>query len=88
MITNIPAPSSEDLDAFSRRLGVRTREFNNGGEFSTARDAYLEQRRKRHAALEAKLESAIRRGAVWASIRLELERDFDTLCDNFGYQLN
>jgi hypothetical protein len=83
-VTNVIDPLPEALDALARRLSARTREFNNRGEFSKAHNAFLERRQKRHAAIEAKLEAAIRRGAIWQSIRLELERDFDTLLGNFG----
>jgi hypothetical protein len=83
-ITNANVPLSEELDALARRLSARTSEFNNQGEFSNAHKSFLERRQKRHAAIEAKLEAAIRRGAIWQSIRLELERDFDTLFGNFG----
>ena len=85
MITNANA---EELDALARRLRARTREFNNQGEFSNVHDALLERRQERHADVEARLEAAIRRGAVWQSIRLELERDFDALIANCGHLLD
>ena len=83
MITNANDTLAEELDALARRLSARTREFNDRGEFSNAHDASHERRQKRHAAMEAKLEAAIRRGAIWQSVRLELARDFDTLFGNF-----
>ncbi len=78
----------EELQALTRLLGARTREFNNLGEFSNVHDAVLERRQQQHAAIEARLVAAIRRGAIWESIRLELERDFDALFGNFGHQLD
>ncbi len=82
-ITNANDTIAEELDAMARLLGARTREFHERGEFSNAHVAFVERRQKRHAAMEAKLEAAIRRGAIWESIRLELERDFDALFGNF-----
>jgi hypothetical protein len=81
-------PSSNELDAFGRRLSASTREFNTGGEFSSAHGVFHERRRQSRAALEARLVASIRRGAVWQSIRLELQRDVDTLIDNFGASLD
>jgi hypothetical protein len=68
MVTNANDPLPGELDALARRLSARTREFNNRGEFSNAHDAFLERRQKLHAAIEAKLEAVIRRGAVWEPI--------------------
>jgi hypothetical protein len=84
MTTNANDLLSKELDALGRRLSARTREFSDRGAFSNAHGALLERRQQRHAALEAKLEDAIYRGALWESMRLELERDFDTLFGNFG----
>ena len=80
-------PISEELDAFVHNLSAKRREFYDRGEISISHDAFLKRHQKRHADIEAKLEGAIRRGAVWESIRLELERDFDTLFGNFGHLL-
>jgi hypothetical protein len=87
-ISNAMDSLHDELDAMALRLGARTREFTKSGEFSNAHDASLERRQERHSALEARLVAAIRRGAIWQSIRLELERDFDTLFGNFGHLMD
>lgn len=71
------------LDAFSRRLEARIREFKDRGEFSDTHSAFTEGIRKRHDTIKAKLDSAVDRGATWDLIKYEFERDFNALSEEF-----
>jgi len=70
------------FDAFSRRLDAKTREFKATGELESE-DA-IESLRKRRNAMKAKLDRAIRAGAVSDLLKLELERDFEGLLGEFS----
>lgn len=72
------------LDAFSRRLETRVHEFKERGAFSDAEEASAEGMRKRHAALKQKLDSAISKGATREVVKYEVERDFNSLFDDFA----
>ncbi len=67
------------LDTFSRRLDAKVREFKDQGEFSDDHEPVVEQIRKRHKCIREDLDAAIRKGAVWETIKYEFERDFNAL---------
>ena len=69
------------LDAFSRRLDARAREFKERGEFSDIHEPFLESIRKRQASIKKKLDSAIQHGAKRDLIKYEAERDFNGLIE-------
>jgi len=71
----------DKLDAFSRRLDARTREFKERGEFSDMHEPFLESIRKRQASIKKKLDSAIQHGAKRDLIKYEAERDFNGLIE-------
>lgn len=72
------------LDAFSRRLDARIREFKEQGEFSDTHEAFTESIRKRQASIKEKLDSAIQKGARWDLVKYEAERDFNGLIEEFA----
>jgi hypothetical protein len=57
-------PLMDKLDAFSRRLDARVREFKERGQFSGMHEAFTEGIRKRQVSIQEKLDSAIRNGAT------------------------
>jgi len=65
------------LDAFSRRLDAKIREFKATGELES--NETIEILRKRQLALKEKLDRAIRAGAVSDMLKLERKRDFEGL---------
>jgi uncharacterized protein YdcH (DUF465 family) len=69
----------ERLDAFSRQLDVKIREFKATGELESKET--IEVLRKRQKALKTKLDRAIRAGAVSDMLKLERKRDFEGLLD-------
>ena len=71
----------DKLDAFSRRLDARAREFKERGEFSDMHEPFLESIRKRQASIKKKLDSAIQHGAKRDLIKYEAERDFNGLIE-------
>lgn len=73
------------FDNFSLRLTARTREFKDNGAFATTHAAFTERLVKGHASVEARLETAAHRGAVWESTKAELERDINALVGDFGH---
>jgi hypothetical protein len=76
-------PLRDKLDAFSRRLDARVREFKERGEFSGMPEAFTESIRKRQASIQEKLDSAIHEGATRDLIKYEIERDFTGLIEEF-----
>jgi len=70
------------LDAFSRRLDARSREFKTTGELKN--EEAMGSLRKRHETLNLKLDRAIRAGVVSDILKLEIERDFASLLDDIG----
>jgi hypothetical protein len=76
-------PLRDKLDAFSRRLDARVREFKERGEFSGMHEAFAESIRKRQASIKEKLDSAIHNGATCDLIKYEAERDFNGLIEEF-----
>jgi hypothetical protein len=70
------------FDAFSRRLHDKIHEFKTTGRLG-AESEETENIRKRHVAMQTKLDGAIRAGAVADIIRLEFERDLDGLLGEF-----
>jgi hypothetical protein len=73
----------DKLDAFSHRLNARVSEFKKRGEFSDTQQPIADGIRKRRKAIRAKLNAAIRKGAMWDSIKYEFERDFNALSEEF-----
>ncbi len=69
------------LDAFSRQLDAKIREFKATGELESKET--IEVLRKRQEALKTKLDRAIRAGAVSDMLKLERKRDFEGLLDEF-----
>lgn len=69
------------LDAFSRGHDTRGREFKKRGGFSDTQTPIAEGIRNRQKAIKAKLDAAIRKGAVWDTIKYEFERDFNALSE-------
>src|SRR5262245_15354209 len=67
------------LDAFSRQLDAKIREFKATGELESKET--IEILRKRQEALKTKLDRAIRAGAVSDMLKLERKRDFEGLLD-------
>src|SRR5215467_3236154 len=69
------------LDAFSRQLDTKIREFKATGELQS--EETIKILRKRQEALKTKLDRAIRAGAVSDILKVEFERDFEGLLDEF-----
>jgi hypothetical protein len=69
------------LDAFSRQLDTKIRAFKATGELES--EETIEILRKRQEALKTKLDRAIRAGAVSDILKVEFERDFEGLLDEF-----
>jgi hypothetical protein len=76
-------PLRDKLDAFSRRLDARVREFKERGEFSGMHEEFAQSIRKRQASIKEKLDSAIHNGATCDIIKYETERDFNGLIEEF-----
>jgi hypothetical protein len=74
-----------ELAAFSRRLKAKIQEFHDRGTFSDTHEAFVTRLLQGHAAIEAKLESAVRSGAGAAATKNEIERDFNALTEDFGH---
>ena len=74
----------EQLAAFTRRLNKRSKEFQDRGGFSDTHEAFVERIKQGHAAVEAKLESAVHGGAIGAATKYEIERDINALMQVFG----
>lgn len=72
------------LDAFSKRLDARIREFQEHGDFSDAQASLTEDMRQRHDLIVERLNSAMMKGATWDVIRNEFKRDFNALIENFS----
>lgn len=75
----------KQLDAFSVRLNARIKEFHDQGGFSDTHQAFVTRIQQGHAAVEAKLASAVHDGAGAASTKYEIERDLNALVDEFGH---
>jgi hypothetical protein len=75
----------KQFDAFSLRLDARAREFKECGAFATTHAAFVERLLKGHAAVQARLESAVHRGEAWESTRAEMHRDINALVGDFGH---
>src|ERR1700730_4855270 len=76
-------PLRDKLDAFSRRLDARIREFKERGEFSGMHEEFTQSIRKRQASIKEKLDSAIRDGVARDLIKYETERNFNGLIEEF-----
>ena len=81
--------TSEDLAAFqrklddlSRRIDVRTREFEQNGEFSDVHEALISEIRQRQDKLRMKVDAAAREGTSWDLLRADLTRDHSSIFDN------
>jgi hypothetical protein len=72
------------LDALSRRIEARSREFKERGAFSGIHEIGLDEFRKRSASIKAKLDAAISKGSMWDIVKSEFERDFHSLSDDFA----
>jgi hypothetical protein len=75
----------EQLVAFSRRLNAKIQEFHDRGGFSDTHEAFVDRIKQGHAAVEAKLESAVHGGATSAATKYEIERDLNALMQDFGH---
>ena len=71
------------LEAFSRRLRVRTDEFRRRGEFSDVHQSLLRRIQQRHDQLAAKLADAEKSRDNEDLIKSECARDFKALLDDF-----
>jgi hypothetical protein len=71
------------LDAFSRRLEKRIREFKERGEFSSIHDVSMKELRKHHDLLRKRLRAAVHEGRPWNVLKDEIERDLDALSERF-----
>ena len=56
-----------------------------GGTFSDTHEAFVTSLLQGHAAIEAKLESAVRGGAGAAATKKEIERDLNAFVEDFGH---
>jgi hypothetical protein len=74
---------ADRLDAFSRRLDKRIREFKERGEFSSLHTVSMEELEKHHELLRKKLKSAVHEGEAWHALKYEFERDLDALYERF-----
>ena len=81
--------TSEDLAAFqrkfddlSRRIDVRTREFEQNGEFSDSHEELISEIRQRQDKLRMKVDAAAREGTSWDLLSAELTRDHRSIFDN------
>ncbi len=75
----------KQLEAFSARLNGKIKEFHDRGGFSETHQAFVTRIQQGHAAVEAKLRSAVHGGAAGASTKYEIERDLNALVDEFGH---
>jgi len=75
----------KQFDDFSLRLDARTREFKDSGAFSTTHASFMQRLQKGHAAIAAKLETAIHRGAPWEASKAEIQRDINALTADLGH---
>jgi hypothetical protein len=71
------------LDDFSQRLGARSREMVERGEFSDVGQSLSDRIRERRNQLQAKIQCAERSGTKGELIMLELERDFRAIFDDW-----
>jgi hypothetical protein len=71
------------LDAFSQRLDARTREFETHGEFSDVHVSLLRQIEARREQVQGRLASAEANGRAWDLIKIEFERDFASIFDDW-----
>ena len=74
-----------EFAAFSQRLDARAREFKDGGAFATTHAAFVERLHKGHAAVQERLESAVRSGNEWEAAKVEVRRDINALVADFGH---
>ena len=74
-----------ELAAFSRRLKAKIQEFHDRGAFSDTQKAFVARIQQGHAAVETKLEAAVRGGAGAAATKNEIERDLNALVEDFGH---
>lgn len=70
------------FDDFSSRLDAKTHEFKATGELQN--EHMIASLRKRQRAMKAKLDDAIRSGIVTKVLKLEVERDFESLLGEFS----
>ena len=70
------------LDEFSRRLDALTREFKERGELSDAHQSLISRIQGRRERVQGKLACAEASGSAWEIIKVELERDFDSIYDD------
>jgi hypothetical protein len=75
----------EQLASFTRLLDEKITEFQDRGGFSDTHEAFVERVKQGQAAVEAKLESAVRAGAPGAATKHEIERDLNALIQDFGH---
>jgi len=71
------------LDDLSHRIDVRTREFEQGGEFSDVHEALMSQIRQRQDKLKMKVDAAAREGMSWDLVKAEFTRDHGSILDDF-----
>ena len=74
-----------ELAAFSRRLKAKIQEFHDRGAFADTQKAFVTRIQQGHAAVETKLEAAVRGGAAAAATKNEIERDLNALVEDFGH---
>ena len=75
----------KEFAAFSKRLDARAREFKDNGAFATTHAAYVERVHKGHAAVEARLSSAVHRRDEWEATKAEVRRDINALVGDFAH---
>ncbi|SRR6266576_35901 len=71
------------LDEFSQRLDARTREFKERGEFPDVHRSLMTRIQQRRDRMLDRLASAEAKGTKWDIIKIELDRDFSSIFDDF-----
>ena len=64
---------------------IGTEGLQDRGTFSDTHEAFVTSILQGHAAIEAKLESAVRGGAGAAATKKEIERDLNAFVEDFGH---
>lgn len=72
------------LDAFSRKLERRTREFNDTGTFSDVQRAYWDHVISRHGRLHHRVAATAAHPRAWQRARDELGREYDAVLNEFA----
>ena len=82
MINEDLAAFRRKLDALSRRIDARKREFEKNGEFSDIHEALISQIRQRQDKLRMRVDAAAREGTSWDLLKAEFIRDHSSIFDD------